>query len=102
MSNAPIPSCCVSVVPASHAPNLPMPTYMVCNVYHGNHRSLGLCRDHISVVPLIDFHIHMERLAEGCDLQVVSVRASSSHVLKVIFENSVCFFCRRGSLINRC
>lgn len=102
MSNAPIPSRPVSIMPASRTINLSRLTHVVCNVYHWNHCSLRLGGDHISMVSLIDFHIHVERLTEGCDFQVVSIRAPSSHMLEVVFEHTVCFFRGRGSIINRC
>lgn len=102
MSNVPIPGRRVSIMPASHAPHRPKLTYVVCNVYQWNDRSLRLCGNHISMVPLIDFHIHVERLTEGCDFQVVSICASSSHVLQVVFKYSISFFRGRGSIIKRC
>ena len=75
---------------------------MMCDMYHRDHCSLGLGGNHVSMVPLIDFHIHVEGFTEGCHLQVVSIRASSSHVLQVVFEYSVRFFRGRGSIIKRC
>lgn len=83
------------------ASNRPRLAYMVCNVYHRNDRALRLCGNHISMIPLIDLHIHVECLTEGCDFQVVSIRASSSHMLQVVFEHSVSFFRGRGGII-RC
>lgn len=102
MSNVPIPSRRVNVLPASGTPSLPRLTYMVCNVYHWDHCSLRLGGNHIRMIPLIYFHIDVERFTEGCNFQVVSIGASSSHVLKVVFEHSVGFFRGRGVCIMRC
>lgn len=75
---------------------------MMCNVYQWNHRSHRLGGNHIRMVPLIDFHVHVESLTKGSDFQVVSVGASSGHMLQVVFEYSSGFFRGRGGIIKRC
>ena len=95
-NSVPRPSCPVSF----QTPDFKFPpglTYVVGDVHNWNDCSLGLSRDHVRKVPLVNLHVHFESLTEGWYFHIISVSASASHFLQMALEDSVDFLgCRAG------